>query len=82
MISPSKIFNNWHPVDINRERRARYFREVKGNRLIHSIETGDSGRKRGVRKLSCYCDGCIDGCECTNIDYVGAWEEREPQNKF
>ena len=54
----------------NRERRTRYFKEVKGNRSIHSIETGESGRKLHVRKLSCYCDGCMENGVCSNVDYV------------
>ena len=61
----------------NRERRTRYFKEVKGNRSIHSIETGESGRKLRVRKLSCYCDGCMENGVCSNVDYVDVWEEVE-----
>ena len=38
----------------NRERRTRYFKEeVKVNRFIHSIETGESERKLRVQKLLC-----------------------------
>lgn len=67
----------------NRERRTRYFKEVKGNRSNNSIVTGESGRKLQVRKLSFYCDGCLDGSsECSNVEYVGAWEEVELQHEL
>lgn len=53
-----------------------------GNRPIHSIVTGETGPKLQVRKLSCYCDGCLDGSsQCSNVEYVGAWEEMELQHE-
>ncbi|KAL9977947.1 hypothetical protein ACROYT_G015415 [Oculina patagonica] len=65
-----------------RERRTRYFKEVKENRSIMSIVTEETGQKLQVRKLSCYCDGYLDGSrECSNVEYVGVWEEVQLQHE-
>ena len=65
----------------NRERRTRYFKEVKGNRSIHSIDTGESDRKLRVQKLSCYCNGCMNNGMCSNADYVDVWEKVEMEHE-
>ena len=56
----------------DRERPYRMFREVKNNRTIHSILANGPERNLKIRKLSCYCEKCLQ-CkydECTNTAYV------------
>jgi len=61
-----------------RERPRRYFKEVRGNRAIHSIlADGQSGHLK-TRELSCYCDHCIVGDfdNCDNPSYVKSWDQQ------
>ena len=55
----------------------RRFKEIKGNRAIHSIMSGDQGCELSVRRLSCYCDECLEGMFifCHNKNYVEQWED-------
>ena len=65
--------------NILRNRRDRYFKEIKGNRSIHAVVSTDGGCSVSSRQLSCYCDACLD-CRyesCENSAYVGKWEEQE-----
>ena len=65
--------------NILRNRRDRYFKEIKGNRSIHEVMSTDGGCSLSSRQLSCYCDACLD-CQyesCENSAYVGKWEEQE-----
>ena len=61
---------------VNRDRRGRYFKEVKGNRAIHSVLSGSNSCSIRTRQLSCYCENCIeeDYEACQNADYVSAWQ--------
>ena len=64
--------------DILRNRRDRYFKEIKGNRSIHAVMSTDGGCSLSSRRLSCYCDACLD-CQydsCENLAYVDGWEEQ------
>ena len=61
----------------DRERPYRMFREVKNNRNIHSILANGPERNLKIRKLSCYCEKCLQ-CkydECTSTAYVENWEQ-------
>ena len=60
----------------NRNRAGRSFREVVGNRQIHSIKAGGSPGSLLTRHLSCYCDNCLDTNEeeCCNKQYVESWK--------
>ena len=65
--------------NILRNRRDRYFKEIKGNRSIHAVVSTDGGCSVSTRQLSCYCDACLD-CRyesCQNSAFVGEWEEQE-----
>ena len=65
--------------NINRNRRDRYFKKVKGNRSIHAVMSTDGGCTLSSRCLSCYCDPCLD-CNykaCENSNYVSGWEEQD-----
>ena len=61
---------------VNRDRRGRYFKEVKGNRAIHSVLSGSNSCSIRTRQLSCYCENCIeeDYEACQNADFVSAWQ--------
>ena len=61
---------------VNRDRRRRYFKEVKGNRAIHSVLSGTTSCCIRTRQLSCYCENCIEEEyeACKNSDYVSAWQ--------
>jgi hypothetical protein len=65
--------------DILRNQRDRYFKEVKGNRSIHAVMSTDGGCSLSSRRLSCYCDACLDGLydACENSAYVDDWEEQD-----
>lgn len=69
--------------DILRNRRDRYFKEIKGNRSIHAILSTDGGCTLSSRQLSCYCDACLE-CfydSCENSEYVSDWEEQELEHE-
>ena len=61
-----------------RERPRRYFKEIRGNRAIHSILANGQSEHLKLRELSCYCDNCIGGHfdDCENALYVESWEEQ------
>ena len=61
---------------VNRDRRGRYFKEVKGNRGIHSVLSGSNSCSIRTPQLSCYCENCIeeDYEACQNGDYVSDWQ--------
>ena len=64
--------------DILRNRRDRYFNEIKGNGSIHAVMSTDGSCSLSSRRLSCYCDACLD-CQyddCENSAYVDGWEEQ------
>ena len=69
----------FHEEKIKRNRANRSFKEVKGNRSIHSILSGDGGCSLDTRELSCYCDQCLDGKyeDCLNCSYVEQWKTQE-----
>ena len=60
---------------VNRNRRGRYFKEVRGNRAIHSVLSGRDSCNIQTRLLSCYCENCMSEHyeACRNADYVCAW---------
>lgn len=55
----------------------RQFKEIKGNRAIHSILARGQGRHLETRYLSCYCEHCLIGDydHCVNAAHVNAWQE-------
>ena len=61
---------------VNRDRRERYFKEVKGNRSIHSVLSGNNSCQIQTHQLSSYCENCIEENydACKNGDYVSAWQ--------
>ena len=61
----------------DRNRPHRQFKEVKGNRAIHSILARGQGRHLEIRDLSCYCEQCLIGDydHCVNTAHVNAWQE-------
>ena len=64
--------------DILRNRRDWYFKEIKGNRSIHAVMSTDGGCILSSRRLSCYCDACLD-CQydsCKNLAYVDGSEDQ------
>ena len=65
----------------DRNRGGRSFKEVKGNRDIHSVRAGEQPGSLCVRHLSCYCDNCLDGNyqRCSNKDYVDNWTAVDAQ---
>lgn len=56
----------------DRNRPRRYFKEVKGNRAVHSILAREQSGYLQLRELSCYCDHCIanDFASCDNAPFV------------
>ena len=62
--------------NVNRDRRRRYFKEVKGNRSIHSVLSGNNSCQIQTRQLSCCCENCIEENydACKNGDYVTTWQ--------
>ena len=65
--------------NILRNRRDRYFKEIKGNRSLHAVVSTDGGCNVSTRQLSCYCNACLD-CRyesCQNSAFFGEWEEQE-----
>lgn len=65
--------------DILRNRGDRYFKEIKRNRSIHAVMSTDGGCSLSSRRLSCYCNPCLDCLYhlCENSAYVDGWEEQE-----
>ena len=64
-------------VDHNSHNRAgRSFKEIPGNRAIHSVMASNVPGSLQVRHLSCYCCNCIDGNyeDCCNKAYVEQWK--------
>ena len=63
----------------DRDRPYRMFKEVKNNRTIHSILANGLERNLKIRKLSCYCEKCLQTVyeECANKQYVENWEQIE-----
>ena len=61
----------------DRNRPHRQFKEIKGNRAIHSILACGQGRHLEIRDLSCYCEQCLIGDydQCVNTAHVNAWQE-------
>ena len=64
---------------VEEHQRNRRFKQIKGSRQIYSIlATNESAESRlKTRRLSCYCDQCLD-CDyevCENRDFVDEWEE-------
>lgn len=57
----------------DRDRNRRSFKEVKGNRAIHSISANGQSKHLKTRELSCYCDHCIGGD--FEIFEIKKWEE-------
>ena len=60
---------------VNRNREGSSFKEVKGNREVHSVRVGEQPGSLCVRHLSCYCDSCLDDNhqQCSNKGYVNNW---------
>ena len=61
----------------DRNRPHHQFKEIKGNRAIHSILACGQGRHLEIRDLSCYCEQCLIGDydQCVNTAHVNAWQE-------
>ena len=61
----------------DRNRPHRLFKEIKGNRAIHSILARGQGRHLEIRDLSCYCEQCLkdDYDHCVNSAHVNAWQK-------
>ena len=58
--------------EINRNRRSREVKTVKGTRMLHCVRSVKGGVVK-TRRLSCYCRGCISSCDCFHQDYVDPW---------
>ena len=71
-----RVFFYVEASDRNRPRR--HFKEIKGNRAIHSILARGQGGQLEVRDLSCYCDNCINENyeQCVNTAHVKKWENQ------
>ena len=54
------------------------FKEIKGNRAIHSIFARSWGQHLEIKDLSCYCEQCLidDYDHCVNTAHVNTWEEQ------
>ena len=61
---------------IQRNRPGRKFKEVKGIRKIHSIQTTPTQCKISTRQRSCVCDECLLGNSnsCLNSEFVDKWQ--------
>ena len=72
----SREKNFFYVEQVNRDRCRRYFKEVKGNRAIHSVPSGTTSCRIQTRQVSWYCENCIDEeYEASkNSDYVSAWQ--------
>ena len=57
-------------------RPGRKFKEVKGIRKIHSIQTTPTQCKISTRQRSCVCDECLLGNSnsCLNSEFVDKWQ--------
>lgn len=71
---------------VDRNRPYRLFKEVEGNRKIHSITSQrDSGNLK-TRSISCYCSSCLKQQynTCENKDYVSQWslQKMEPEKSY
>ena len=62
----------------DRDRPHRQFKEIKGNRSIHSILADGQGGNLKVRGLSCYCDFCLrnEFEHCSNTARIKGWENQ------
>ena len=71
-----RIFHYAETVDRNRPHRL--FKDFTGVRTIHSVKSGPAGCTLQVRRLSCYCDNCLEGNyqDCLNSNHVDEWETR------
>lgn len=49
---------------------------LKGTRLLHAVENTGTPLLLRTRSLSCFCSGCKNNSECTNMEYVDNWEMR------
>lgn len=49
---------------------------LTGCRKLHSVSSTGHGYQLKVRELSCYCEGCRNGGQCKNSDYVDQWKPR------
>lgn len=49
---------------------------LNGTRMIHCASSTGMGFQLKVRHISCYCKGCQDNTECSNKEYVDAWETK------
>ena len=60
----------------NRKRAGRSFKEIIGNRQIHSIKADERPGSLLTRHLPCYCDNCLDGNkeDCYNKHFVDSWK--------
>ena len=62
---------------IPRQRQGRTFKEVKGIRKLHSVQTTPTQGKVFTRQRSCVCDECLLGKtdSCANSDFVDSPQE-------
>ncbi|KAK3753750.1 hypothetical protein QZH41_005245 [Actinostola sp. cb2023] len=64
---------------VNRNRQDRTFKELKGIRKLHSIQTTPSQCKFLTRHRTCMCQNCLLGQNesCENSDFVDNWVDVE-----
>lgn len=64
---------------VTRKRPGRTFKEVKGIRKIHSVQTTSTQCKVFTRHRSCVCEECLsrNSSSCVNSAFVDGWREVE-----
>ena len=64
---------------VPRKRPGRTFKEIKGIRKIHSIQTTSTQCRVLIRHRSCFCDQCLQGNResCVNSELVDEWQAIE-----
>ncbi|XP_069140983.1 uncharacterized protein [Argopecten irradians] len=62
--------------DIERNRPLRDAKTLLGTRKVQSVRDCSSRGKLLTRRLSCFCEGCIQGNfeGCINTEYIDAWK--------
>ncbi|KAL3880084.1 hypothetical protein ACJMK2_032353 [Sinanodonta woodiana] len=64
-------------TNIKRDRPETNVDTLKDTRNFHSIRSTGNRYKLQTRKLSCYCEQCLqERNECENIEYCKAWESQ------
>ena len=59
--------------DIDRSKKSREVKTVKGTRTLHCVTSVKGGTVK-TRQLSRYCTGCMNSGDCLHTDYVDPWK--------